>query len=140
MQSKRISETTFILLSLILLMRQRKLKNHDGTKLFILFTSLILFFSPVSGRQFELRDTAGMKWFKGNLHTHARADESDTSVEEIIESTGTKVTAISSSSSPTIMSSLYRPIPPVRRIHRFSSSQARRLRAIVVRSISKSPG
>jgi hypothetical protein len=34
-----------------------------------------------SGRRFETLDTEGMRWFKGVTHTHARAGESDSSVE-----------------------------------------------------------
>ncbi len=34
------------------------------------------------GQQFETRNTEGMRWFKGVTHTHARAGESDSSVEQ----------------------------------------------------------
>jgi len=36
----------------------------------------------LSGQQFETRDTGGMRWVKGITHTHARAGESDSSVEQ----------------------------------------------------------
>jgi hypothetical protein len=38
---------------------------------------VIPFHSTLFSQQFEKLNTAGMKWHKGNLHTHAREGESD---------------------------------------------------------------
>jgi hypothetical protein len=45
------------------------------------FCLIVPFCRFLSGQQFETRDTEGMRWIKGNTHTHARAGESDSSVE-----------------------------------------------------------
>jgi hypothetical protein len=41
--------------------------------------------SNLSDPRFEMRDMTGKQWFKGNLHTHAREGESDSSVESIVK-------------------------------------------------------
>jgi hypothetical protein len=50
-----------------------------------LFVLLTLFHSSLFSQHFEVRDMAGMQWYKGNIHTHAREGESDSSVEYIVK-------------------------------------------------------
>jgi hypothetical protein len=45
---------------------------------------IILFSTSLYCQEFETRNTAGMKWYKGNTHTHAREGESDSSIEYIV--------------------------------------------------------
>jgi hypothetical protein len=45
------------------------------------FCMIATFVRPLPGRQFETRDTEGMRWFRGNTHAHAREGESDSPVE-----------------------------------------------------------
>jgi hypothetical protein len=51
----------------------------------VLLIFIIAFHSTLSSQQFEKRDMTEMQWYKGNLHTHARAGESDTTVNYVIE-------------------------------------------------------
>lgn len=51
---------------------------------FLLLSLVIIFlYCSLFAQQFIVPDLAGKKWFKGNLHTHARQSESDASVEFI---------------------------------------------------------
>jgi hypothetical protein len=45
---------------------------------------LLQIHSSLYCQRFETVDTAGMHWYRGNLHTHAREGESDSSVEFIV--------------------------------------------------------
>ncbi len=45
----------------------------------------MLFCSSLFSQQFEKRDTAGMRWYRGNIHTHAREGESDSAVEYVVK-------------------------------------------------------
>ena len=49
------------------------------------FVFFILFHSTLTSQHFEMQDMSGMKWYKGNLHVHAREGESDSSVECIVK-------------------------------------------------------
>jgi hypothetical protein len=55
------------------------------SQLLSLFVLLTLFHSSLFSQHFETRDMAGMQWYKGNIHTHAREGESDSSVEYIVQ-------------------------------------------------------
>jgi len=46
---------------------------------------LLLAYSALSAQHFEQCDFSGMHGFKGNIHTHAREGESDSSVEAIVQ-------------------------------------------------------
>jgi hypothetical protein len=47
------------------------------------FCLIVMSCQSQPGRRFETRDTNGMQWFKGNIHTHAREGESDSPVETV---------------------------------------------------------
>ena len=51
----------------------------------LLFVLVILFHSSLFSQHFEMRDMGGMQWYKGNIHTHAREGESDSSVEYVVK-------------------------------------------------------
>ncbi len=55
------------------------------SQFFFLIILVILFYSAASSQEFEARNTTGMKWYKGNVHTHAREGESDSSAEYAIK-------------------------------------------------------
>lgn len=55
------------------------------SKLFFLFVLAILSFSNLCSQQFEKDNVAGKQWYKGNLHTHAREGESDSTVEYVVQ-------------------------------------------------------
>jgi hypothetical protein len=61
----------------------RKGEEDEQMKLrFAAFLCLIVMCCQTrSGRRFETWNTDGMRWFKGNTHAHARAGESDSTVE-----------------------------------------------------------
>ena len=51
----------------------------------LLFLLMVLCRSTLLGQHFEPRETAGLQWYKGNLHTHARKGESDSSIEQLVQ-------------------------------------------------------
>jgi hypothetical protein len=51
----------------------------------ILFILIMMLLVSLSAQQFEMRDTSGMRWFKGNIHTHAREGESDSPVDSVVQ-------------------------------------------------------
>jgi len=46
---------------------------------------IFIFCCSLHHLRFETRDTAGMSWYKGNTHTHAREGESDSRVPEVAQ-------------------------------------------------------
>jgi hypothetical protein len=55
-----------------------------SSKLFLPAVLFLLFCCAHPDRHFEIRDTSGMNWYRGNIHTHARECESDTSVDSVV--------------------------------------------------------
>ncbi|MBN1895570.1 CehA/McbA family metallohydrolase [bacterium] len=51
----------------------------------ILFILLFIIYCTSPRLRFEIRDTAGMRWYKGNTHTHAREGESDSTVPGVAQ-------------------------------------------------------
>jgi hypothetical protein len=51
----------------------------------VLLILLFLFTQTIRGQQFEVPDTAGTRWFKGNTHTHTRKGDGDSSPEVVAQ-------------------------------------------------------